>query len=140
MAESVADDGNSRPALRAIDSLSVDVVTDDVSDTYVSKTLFAVSEFANVIMAGAEVISGEALLCANLGLGLRLTSRAGDVRHTRMFDTGPEGAIFLRNCANLGIRLGEVESIAVSHGHWDHMAALPSAIDAIVKDGGEVTV
>ncbi|MGA7488158.1 MAG: MBL fold metallo-hydrolase, partial [Xanthobacteraceae bacterium] len=52
----------------------------------------------------------------------------------------PEGAIFIRNCGNLGIRLGEVESIAVSHGHWDHMAALPHAVDAIVKDGGQVTV
>jgi 7,8-dihydropterin-6-yl-methyl-4-(beta-D-ribofuranosyl)aminobenzene 5'-phosphate synthase len=129
-----------RPALQPIDSLEVDVVTDDVSDTYVSKTLFAVSEFANVIMAGAKVISGEALLCANLGLGLRLISKVGDVRHTLLFDTGPEGTIFLRNCANLGLRLGEIECIAVSHGHWDHMAALPEAIGAIVEGGGTVDV
>jgi 7,8-dihydropterin-6-yl-methyl-4-(beta-D-ribofuranosyl)aminobenzene 5'-phosphate synthase len=136
----MADVGSPGPALKPIDSLEVDVVTDDVSDTYVSKTLFAVSEFANVVMAGAKVISGEALLCANLGLGLRLISKAGHVRHTLLFDTGPEGAIFLRNCANFGIRLGDVECIAVSHGHWDHMAALPGAIDAIVKEGGAVTV
>jgi 7,8-dihydropterin-6-yl-methyl-4-(beta-D-ribofuranosyl)aminobenzene 5'-phosphate synthase len=136
----MTDVGSPGPALKPIDSLEVDVVTDSVSDTYVSKTLFAVSEFANVVMAGAKVISGEALLCANLGLGLRLISRVGDVRHTLLFDTGPEGAIFLRNCANLGIHLADVECIAVSHGHWDHMAALPDAIDAIVKEGGEVTV
>ena len=36
-------------SLVALDSLAVDVLTDDVSDNYVSKTLFAVSEFANVI-------------------------------------------------------------------------------------------
>lgn len=87
------DVGNTPPALRPINSLEVDVVTDDVSDTYVSKTLFAVSEFANVIMAGAKVISGEALLYANLGLGLRLKSKAGTIRHTLLFDTGPEGPI-----------------------------------------------
>jgi 7,8-dihydropterin-6-yl-methyl-4-(beta-D-ribofuranosyl)aminobenzene 5'-phosphate synthase len=46
----------------------------------------------------------------------------------------------MRNCTNLGLRLGEVESIAVSHGHWDHMAALPQAVEAIVKEGGQVTV
>jgi hypothetical protein len=86
----MADVGSPGPALKPIDSLEVDVVTDDVSDTYVSKTLFAVSEFANVVMAGAKVISGETLLCANLGLGLRLISKAGDVRHTLLFDTGPE--------------------------------------------------
>jgi len=42
-------------ALVPIDSLSVDVLTDDVSDNYVSKTLFAVSEFANVVRAGATM-------------------------------------------------------------------------------------
>ncbi|MGZ3319541.1 MAG: GTP-binding protein, partial [Xanthobacteraceae bacterium] len=128
------------PALKPIDSLVVDVITDDVSDAYVSKTLFAVSEFSNVVLAGAKVISGETLLCANLGLGLRLVSEADGVRHTLLFDTGPEGTIFMRNCANLGLRLGEVECIAVSHGHWDHMAALPQAVEAIVREGGQVAV
>jgi 7,8-dihydropterin-6-yl-methyl-4-(beta-D-ribofuranosyl)aminobenzene 5'-phosphate synthase len=126
--------------LKPIDSLVVDVVTDDVSDTYVSKTLFAVSEFANVVLAGAKVISGEALLCANLGLGLKMVSQADGARHTLLFDTGPEGTIFIRNCTNLGVRLGEVECVAVSHGHWDHMAALPAAIDAITQQGGAVEV
>jgi 7,8-dihydropterin-6-yl-methyl-4-(beta-D-ribofuranosyl)aminobenzene 5'-phosphate synthase len=127
-------------SLNPIDSLTVDVLTDDVSDTYVSKTLFAVSEFANIVRAGATTISGEALLCGNLGYGLRLVSNIGSVRHTLLFDTGPEGSIFLRNCANLGISMGEIECIAVSHGHWDHMAGLPATIDAIVQEGGPVAV
>ena len=126
--------------LETLDSLSVAVLTDDVSDNYVSKTPFAVSEFSNVVRAGARVISGDALLCANLGFGLRLVSTVGDKRHTLLFDTGPEGSIFLRNCRALGVRLGEVEAIAVTHGHWDHMAALPATIDKIVEQGGRVTV
>ena len=40
-------------SLNPIDALTVDVLTDDVSDTYVSKTLFAVSEFSNIVRAGA---------------------------------------------------------------------------------------
>ena len=132
--------GNSRIPLVPLDSLVVDVITDDVSDNYVSKTLFAVSEFANIVRAGATALSGEALLCANLGFGCRLVSAAGGVRHTMLFDTGPEGAIFIRNCGNLGIALGEVECIAVSHGHWDHMAALPATLDAIHEQGGTTTV
>jgi len=127
-------------SLKAIDSIAVDVVTDDVSDNYVSKTLFAVSEFANVVRAGAKTISGEVLLCANLGYGLRLVSNLGGMRHTLLFDTGPEGTIFLRNCVNLGVPLGEVECIAVSHGHWDHMGALPATVDAIVQRGGRAVV
>jgi 7,8-dihydropterin-6-yl-methyl-4-(beta-D-ribofuranosyl)aminobenzene 5'-phosphate synthase len=126
--------------LATLDSLSVAVLTDDVSDNYVSKTPFAVSEFINVVRAGARVISGEGLLCANLGFGLRLVSQAGERRHTLLFDTGPEGAIFLRNCRALGLPLAEVEAIAVTHGHWDHMAALPATIEQIVAQGGRVSV
>lgn len=129
-----------RPALVPVDSLVVDVLTDNVSDTYVSKPSFAVSEFANVIRAGAQVISGPGLLCANLGYGLRLVTRHDGVSHTLLFDTGPDGPIFLRNCANLGIQLLEVEAIAVTHGHWDHMAALPETVRAIVSQGGRVVV
>ena len=57
-----------------------------------------------------------------------------------LFDTGTEGAAFIRNCRNLALDLGEVEAIAITHGHWDHMGALPEAIDAIMKRRGAVTV
>jgi 7,8-dihydropterin-6-yl-methyl-4-(beta-D-ribofuranosyl)aminobenzene 5'-phosphate synthase len=53
-------------SLALVDSLAVDVLIDDVSDNYVSKTLFAVSEFANIVRAGAKTISAEALLCAGV--------------------------------------------------------------------------
>jgi 7,8-dihydropterin-6-yl-methyl-4-(beta-D-ribofuranosyl)aminobenzene 5'-phosphate synthase len=126
--------------LPPVDALVVDVITDDVSDNYVSKPLFALSEFANVLRAGAQVISGPALLSANLGYGLRLVTRRDEKTHTLLFDTGPDAPVFLRNCKNLGIRLGDVEAIAVTHGHWDHMGALPETLDAIVSQGGKVTV
>jgi 7,8-dihydropterin-6-yl-methyl-4-(beta-D-ribofuranosyl)aminobenzene 5'-phosphate synthase len=127
-------------SLVPIDRLGVDVLTDDVSDSYVSKTLFAVSEFANVVRAGATVISGESLLVANLGYGLRLVSESAGVRHSVLFDTGTEGAAFIRNCKNLAIPLGEIEAIAITHGHWDHMGALPAALEAIAEHGGKTTV
>ncbi|WP_428032592.1 MBL fold metallo-hydrolase [Ancylobacter sp.] len=126
--------------LLPVDALTVDVITDNVSDTYVSKTLFAVSEFTNVVNAGAGVISGETLLAANLGYGLLLRTKRDDTEHTLLFDAGPEGAIFLRNVKNLGLDLGSVEAIAVSHGHWDHMGALPEAIAAICEHNGSPTV
>jgi 7,8-dihydropterin-6-yl-methyl-4-(beta-D-ribofuranosyl)aminobenzene 5'-phosphate synthase len=126
--------------LKTVDSLVVDVISDDVSDTYVTKTFFSVSEFADVIKGGAKMISGETLLCANLGFGLRLTIADGNRTRRILFDTGPEGAIFVRNCKNLGMSLGDVTDIVVTHGHWDHMGALLDAIDLITKDGGTPTV
>jgi 7,8-dihydropterin-6-yl-methyl-4-(beta-D-ribofuranosyl)aminobenzene 5'-phosphate synthase len=127
-------------SLSPVEALTVDVLTDNVSDAYVSKTLFAVSEFANVVRAGAGTISGETLLVANLGYGLRLVSATAQARHTLLFDTGTEGAAFIRNCTNLGIALGEVEAIAITHGHWDHMGALPAALDGIAQNGGRANV
>jgi 7,8-dihydropterin-6-yl-methyl-4-(beta-D-ribofuranosyl)aminobenzene 5'-phosphate synthase len=136
----MTDAGALARALVTLDSLSVAVLTDDVSDNYVSKTPFAVSEFSNVVLNGVRVLSGEALLCANLGYGLRLVSSVGDKDHTMLFDTGPDAPVFLRNCAALGISLEDVEAIAITHGHWDHMAALPATIDRIIKQGGRVSV
>jgi 7,8-dihydropterin-6-yl-methyl-4-(beta-D-ribofuranosyl)aminobenzene 5'-phosphate synthase len=127
-------------ALIPLDSLTVEVLSDNVSDTYVTKTPFAQAELANVVAAGATLISGRNLLIANLGYGLRLTSRAGSVEHVMLFDTGAEGAVFMRNCASLGIDFGAVEEIAITHGHWDHMGALIDAIDATVARRGSVTV
>lgn len=126
--------------LKSVESLVVDVITDDVSDTYVTKTFFSVSEFANIIEAGATMISGETLLCANLGFGLRFTIHDNDKTHHVLFDTGPEGEIFVRNCKNMGISLGEISDILITHGHWDHTGALLDAIDIIVKNGGSPTV
>lgn len=126
--------------IKSVDSLIIDVITDDVSDTYVTKTFFSVSEFADVIKAGAKMISGETLLCANLGFGLRLTLQVDDKIQHALFDTGPEGEIFVRNCKNMGFGLGEISEILITHGHWDHTGALLDAIDLIVKNGGSPTV
>ena len=126
--------------LQPVDSLTIDVLTDDVSDAYVTKTIFAVSEFANVVKGGAKVISGQTLLLGNLGLGLRLTVTYGDKTRRFLFDTGPEGPVFLRNCRNLDICLGDIEYITVTHGHWDHMGALLDTISSIKAASGDVTV
>lgn len=126
--------------LATVDSLTVDVITDNMSDTYASKPAFATSEMANILKAGATEISGETLLVANLGYGLRLRTKVDDRRHTLLFDTGTEGAAFIRNCRNMSIDLGEVEEIAVTHGHWDHMGALPAALDAIAARRGRGSV
>ncbi len=107
------------PQLQPVDQLVVDVAIDNVTDSYSSKPAHVSPEFTNVIEAGAKELSGVTLCCAQLGLALVLSASVGQHRHKLLFDAGPEGAFFLRNCHNLGVGLGDVGAIAVSHGHWD---------------------
>jgi len=119
--------------LRPVDRLVVDVALDNMSDNYSSKPHHVSPEFNNVMAAGAKEISGITLCCAQLGLALVLTAYVGDRYYKLLFDAGPEGAVFLRNCENLGVLLADVEAIAISHGHWDHMGALLDALDHITR-------
>ena len=119
--------------LQPVETLVVDIAIDNLSDNYSSKPSHISPEFNNVMAAGATEISGSTLCCAQLGLALVLTAVASNQRHTLLFDAGPEGAIFLRNCRNLGVSLADVEAIAISHGHWDHMGALLDTLDHITR-------
>src|SRR5262249_55316149 len=127
--------GESRtmPSLRPLDSLRVDVLLDNASDSYSSKPAHVSPEFNNCADAGAHELSGTTLCCAQLGLSLMLTGQAGSTRHKLLFDAGPEGAIFLRNCKDLGVALDDVEEVVITHGHWDHMGALTAALDGITQ-------
>jgi 7,8-dihydropterin-6-yl-methyl-4-(beta-D-ribofuranosyl)aminobenzene 5'-phosphate synthase len=122
----------------ALDRLRVDVLIDNVSDSYSTKPAHVAHEFENVIDAGASELSGSTLCCAQLGLSLMLTGWSGGVRHKLLFDAGVEGPILLRNCRNLGVRLDDVEAIAISHGHWDHMGALTAVLDEISGGGRRI--
>ncbi len=121
------------PKLQQLDQLVVDIAIDNTSDSYSTKPPNVTPEFNNVMAAGAKEISGTTLCCAQLGLALVLTATVG--KHTRkiLFDTGPEGALFLRNCRNLGVSLADVESIGISHGHWDHTGAMLEVLDHITR-------
>jgi 7,8-dihydropterin-6-yl-methyl-4-(beta-D-ribofuranosyl)aminobenzene 5'-phosphate synthase len=121
------------PTPQALDRLTVDVLTDNVTDSYSTKPPHVEPEFENVVAAGASELSGSTLCCAQLGLSLMLTGWREGIRHKLLFDAGVEGQMLLRNCRNLGVRLDDVEGIAISHGHWDHMGALTAVVDEISR-------
>ena len=50
-----------------------------------------------------------------------------------LFDTGPEDRTFEQNVSRLGIDLGPVEAMVLSHGHWDHAGAMLRALQ-LVRD------
>jgi 7,8-dihydropterin-6-yl-methyl-4-(beta-D-ribofuranosyl)aminobenzene 5'-phosphate synthase len=83
-----------------------------------------------------RVLGGSAICCAHHGLSLLLRVRGADGTHDLLFDAGPEEATFLRNAALLGIDFGAIESVVLSHGHWDHAGGLPAAIAQIARARG----
>jgi len=50
-----------------------------------------------------------------------------------LFDTGGSQKGIVENADHMGISLSEVESIVISHGHYDHFGGLLSAVKAIGK-------
>jgi 7,8-dihydropterin-6-yl-methyl-4-(beta-D-ribofuranosyl)aminobenzene 5'-phosphate synthase len=54
----------------------------------------------------------------------------------RLFDTGPEDRTFEQNVSRLGIDLGPVDAIVLSHGHFDHGGAMLRALQIISDRNG----
>jgi 7,8-dihydropterin-6-yl-methyl-4-(beta-D-ribofuranosyl)aminobenzene 5'-phosphate synthase len=64
--------------------------------------------------------------------------KSGDRVRTVLFDTGPEDRTFEQNVSRLGVDLGPVEAMVLSHGHWDHGGAMLRALDlARDRNGGQ---
>lgn len=117
--------------LRPVDRVEITVVVDNALDLLSTVPDSVTSEVQNDLAAGATEMSGPSVCCAAWGLSLYVTATVGEERHTVLFDGGPEGWAFERNAKRLGVELGAVEAVALSHGHWDHAGGLPKAIASV---------
>jgi 7,8-dihydropterin-6-yl-methyl-4-(beta-D-ribofuranosyl)aminobenzene 5'-phosphate synthase len=71
------------------------------------------------------------LCVAAHGFSALLTGRAGERRRSVLFDAGPYGHVWLANAERLGIDLALIDTIFLSHWHWDHSGALPAVVAAV---------
>ena len=44
--------------------------------------------------------------------------------HNLLFDTGGDGSILIENMKKLNIDYKQIDTIFISHGHWDHSGGL----------------
>ena len=115
-----------------VDRLEIVVLVDNVTDSLSSNPPGAMSEWAAGVAAGRiRALSGGCTCCAHHGLSLLITAFIGEERRSLLFDAGPEAATWMRNVGVLGVELAAVESIVLSHGHWDHAGGLLAAIEAV---------
>jgi 7,8-dihydropterin-6-yl-methyl-4-(beta-D-ribofuranosyl)aminobenzene 5'-phosphate synthase len=67
-------------------------------------------------------------LLAEHGFSALVRVTDGTETHTILLDAGLGEETMLINAERLGIDFGEVETVVISHGHIDHIKALPSAL------------
>ena len=130
---------NEPPQLAVLDSADVFVLVDNVSDGLSSVPEGVSAEVENLMEAGAEEFSGDGLCFACWGISLVVTARIGERIRTMLFDGGPAADAVDHNAPRLGIDMGRIEAVALSHGHIDHAGGLPAAIRQIyAANGGDV--
>lgn len=118
----------------AVDKLEILVLVDNVTDSLSTNANNVQSEWASLLAQGRlQFLSGRATCCAHHGLSLLISVSIGEAKHVLLFDTGPEGATFIRNAGILGVDFSTIEAVVLSHGHWDHAGGLVPAIETISK-------
>ncbi|QYD71881.1 MBL fold metallo-hydrolase [Paraburkholderia edwinii] len=124
--------------IEPVDSLEIVVIVDNVTDNLSSNPKYVETEIAGAWRRGMKRLGGQCLCCAAHGLSCLITARIGVRSHTLLFDAGPDEWVFERNVVRLGLDLGKVGAMALSHGHWDHAAAMPRALQMItLANGGQ---
>jgi 7,8-dihydropterin-6-yl-methyl-4-(beta-D-ribofuranosyl)aminobenzene 5'-phosphate synthase len=122
--------------LKEIDGCEVLVLVDNVSDPLSTVPHGVTSEIPNLLRAGAKELAGSCMCCAQWGLSLVLTAKTGDQRSTLLFDSGPEGYGIERNGARLGVDFGTIDAVVLSHGHFDHVGGMTTALGLICRARG----
>ena len=125
------DEGKIKMQLIEIDTLTVQVIVDNVTDSLSSVPHNVTHEMTYLRNNGMEELAGECLCCGAHGLSLLLTAHKGTEKHTLLFDAGPEGEVFKRNMGKLNIPPQMIEEIVLSHGHWDHAGGFLEALQLI---------
>ena len=126
--------------LEAADKVEIRILVDNATDMLSSNPPFVESESGYLNRRGFKVSSARCLCCAVHGLSCLITVHRGSKSRTVLFDTGPEDYAFERNVTRLGADLGAVDSIVLSHGHWDHSGAMLLALGMIRGRNGARTV
>jgi 7,8-dihydropterin-6-yl-methyl-4-(beta-D-ribofuranosyl)aminobenzene 5'-phosphate synthase len=110
-----------------VESLEITVLVDNGTDSLSTNPGFVETEMAGAWRRGMKWPSGRCLCCAAHGLSCLITTQTPSSQHTLLFDTGPDESIFERNVIRLGVDMGGVDAMMLSHGHWDHAGAMPRA-------------
>ncbi|TVY85347.1 Granaticin polyketide synthase putative ketoacyl reductase [Lachnellula suecica] len=131
-------------SLAEVDSLEAVVIIDNEVDplSWIAPDTVDVSgRFPDVMLSESKsttvgentikVMPLEAMCCGAHGLSVLVTATKDGVKHSVLFDTGPEEEAWERNAKRLGTDISIVEVIHLSHWHRDHSGGMIKAIEMI---------
>ena len=122
--------------LAPADRAEILILVDNVTDNLSSVPAYVETEMPRLWKRGLKLWSGRCMCCAAHGLACAVMVWRGDTAHTVLFDTGPDDSVLGRNVERLGFDMGGIESIVLSHGHWDHSGAMLLALEMIQLSNG----
>ncbi len=126
-----------------LDECRIVIVVDNETDTLssVDEGIPQLTELAGHVqrMAPSRVTSDgrecrepfEHLCVACHGFSALVVGRSGDRRHTVLFDIGPSAEVWLDNARRLAVDIASIETIFLSHWHFDHSGGLPGVVAAV---------
>src|SRR5262249_58218510 len=117
--------------LEPVDSVEITTLVDNVfdgllnSDERTRRAGFGGSEVRAPQFEDGVTTAG---MIAEHGFSALVTVRRGDHTTTLLFDTGLSPDAMVTNADRLGVDLGELHAIVLSHGHFDHAGGLAGLI------------
>lgn len=136
-------------ALEPVDGLRVTILMDNVTDPLlvdvppVTRTTWAKTLVPDAPKVAARVLTqGESpdALIAEPGFSALFRVAKNGRESTLLFDAGVSPRGVAENMRRLGLPAGEIETIVLSHGHWDHVTGMEGVAKAIGRANLPVTI
>jgi 7,8-dihydropterin-6-yl-methyl-4-(beta-D-ribofuranosyl)aminobenzene 5'-phosphate synthase len=77
---------------------------------------------------------------AEHGFSMHVRVFRGGVSHSILFDVGGSAEGVVTNVSGMGLDLSDIESIVLSHGHYDHFGGLPAVLRVLNKENLPIIV
>jgi 7,8-dihydropterin-6-yl-methyl-4-(beta-D-ribofuranosyl)aminobenzene 5'-phosphate synthase len=125
--------------LEAVDSFRVTILMDNVTDPLMpdqgSVTRISWPKALHgAVPRAASAVAPDGVpdsLIAEPGFSVLVRVEKNGREHTLLFDTGVSPTGVAENMRRLGLSLGDVETIVLSHGHWDHVTGMEGVAKAL---------
>jgi 7,8-dihydropterin-6-yl-methyl-4-(beta-D-ribofuranosyl)aminobenzene 5'-phosphate synthase len=130
-------------SLPAVDEITVTTLVDNTFDALlasasgVTRPPRGVGRVAADQFAGGEAVAG---LRAEHGFSALVTVRSGGKSSTLLFDTGASPDGLAVNVERLGIDVGGLQGVVLSHGHFDHAGGFEGLARLRGRSGLPLTV